>query len=63
MGSIFKQNNSKYYWIKYYRHGKPIRETTGSTSHTYAKDLLKKREGNIVHGKSPGTNMEKDIIR
>ena len=62
MGTIYKQKNSRFYWIKYYRHKKPIRESSGSTSYKYAENLLKEREWKISKGRSPGTNMEKILF-
>jgi len=52
MGSIYKRG--KTYWIQYYRHGKPYRESTKSKKESDAKRLLKKREGEISEGKLPG---------
>jgi integrase len=52
MGSIYKRGNI--YWIKYYRSGKPYRESTKSAKEADAKRLLKKREGEISQGKLPG---------
>jgi integrase len=52
MGSIYKRG--KVYWIKYYRNGKPYRESTKSFKDADAKRLLKKREGEISGGKLPG---------
>jgi integrase len=52
MGMIYKRG--KMYWIKYYRNGKPYRESAKSTKETDAKRLLKKREGEIGLGKLPG---------
>lgn len=52
MGMIYKRG--KAYWIKYYRNGKPYRESTRSTKEADAKRLLKKREGEISEGKLPG---------
>ncbi|UCG14166.1 MAG: site-specific integrase [Deltaproteobacteria bacterium] len=52
MGMIYKRG--KKYWIKYYRNGKPYRESTKSTKEADAKRLLKKREGEISQGKLPG---------
>ena len=59
MGTIYrpKYRNKKsgevkqsaVYWIKYYRNGKPYRESTGSKKEADAKRLLKKREGDVVH--------------
>jgi integrase len=52
MGMIYKRG--KMYWIKYYRNGKPYRESTRSKKEADAKRLLKKREGEISGGKLPG---------
>jgi len=63
MGSIYRRKwkdkdcsirEGEILWIKYYRNGKPIRESTGSTKDADAKRLLKKREGEISAGKLPG---------
>ena len=52
MGSIYKRGNI--YWIKYYRNGKPYRESSKSKKEADAKRLLKRREGEIAAGKLPG---------
>ncbi len=52
MGSIYKRGDV--FWIKYYRHGKPYRESSKSEEISKAKRLLKKREGEIAEGKLPG---------
>jgi len=57
MGSIYKRG--RVYWIKYYRNGKPYRESTGSTKEADAKRLLKKREGEIAQGKLPGVYFDR----
>jgi hypothetical protein len=57
MGSIYKRGDV--YWVKYYRNGKPYRETSGSTTETKAKRLLKKREGEISEGKIPGVYFDR----
>lgn len=65
MGSIYKRGDVL--WIKYYRNGKPYRESSktndpesqGGTNQAYAKRLLKKREGDIVTGHFQGLNVEK----
>jgi integrase len=57
MGSIYKRGNI--YWIKYYRNGKPYRESSESKKEADAKRLLKKREGEISNGKLPGIYFEK----
>jgi integrase len=57
MGSIYKRG--KTFWIKYYRNGKPYRESTQSKKEADAKRLLKKREGEISAGKLPGIYFDK----
>ncbi|BEQ16031.1 tyrosine-type recombinase/integrase [Desulfoferula mesophila] len=57
MGMIYQRGNI--YWIKYYRNGKPYRESTRSTKESDAKRLLKKREGEISEGKLPGVYYDK----
>jgi len=57
MGSIYKRGNI--YWIKYYRNGKPYRESSESKKESDAKRLLKKREGEISQGKLPRIYFEK----
>ncbi len=57
MGHIYKRGNM--YWIKYYRFGKPYRESTKSKKEADAKRLLKKREGEISDGKLPGVYFDK----
>jgi integrase len=52
MGSIYRRG--EVYWIKYYRQGKPYRESTKSEKESDAKRLLKTREGEIAQGKIPG---------
>lgn len=46
------------WWIKYYRNGIPMRESSGSEKETVAKNLLKQREGDIQRGLpiTPRTN-------
>ena len=52
MGMIYKRG--RVYWIKYYRDGKPYRESSRSRKEADARRLLKKREGEIAGGKLPG---------
>jgi integrase len=68
MGCIYKpkyrdkQGNireSRVYWIKYFRHGKPYYESTKSTEEKEANRLLKAREGEIAQGKLPGIHFGK----
>jgi integrase len=57
VGTIYKRG--KTFWIQYYRNGKPYRESSGSTKESYAKRLLKLREGHIAEGKIPALKVEK----
>jgi integrase len=57
MGSVYKRGHT--YWIKYYRNGKPYRESSESKKEADAKRLLKKREGEISTGKLPGIYFDK----
>ena len=57
MGSIYKRGEVS--WIKYYRNGKPYRESSHSGKITLAQRLLKKREGEISEGKLPGIHFDK----
>lgn len=57
MGSIYKRGDV--FWIKYYRYGKPYRESSKTDKITEAQRLLKKREGEIAEGKLPGIYFDK----
>ena len=57
MGAIYKRGNTL--WIKYYRAGKPYRESSHSDKESDARRLLKKREGEIVEGRFQGLNVER----
>jgi integrase len=69
MGSIFKRKRKdkktgqvvegSIWWIKYYRGGKPYRESSNSEKESDAKRLLKLREGQIVENRFPGLKLEK----
>ena len=60
-GSIFQRG--AVYWIKYYRNGKPYRETSGSDKESEARKLLKKRLGEITLGRFIGPDAERVTIR
>jgi integrase len=57
MGSIYRRG--EVWWIKYYRNGKPYRESSHSEKEVEAKRLLKKREGEIVEGRFQGLRVER----
>lgn len=57
MGSIYRpkykdrngeKRESSLWWIKFYSHGRAIRESTETADHETAKEILKKREGESV---------------
>lgn len=52
MGSVYLRG--KTYWIKFYRDGKPVRESAKTEKASEAKDLLKQRLGESVTGKYVG---------
>jgi integrase len=47
------------YWIKYYRHGRPFRESTGTLDKTVARRRLKQREGEVAEGRFRGLNVDR----
>ncbi len=49
MGSLYRRGNI--WWVKYYRNGRPIRESTGTDKETEAKRFLKLREGDVAQGR------------
>ena len=51
MGTIYQRG--EVFWIKYYRHGKPYRESSRSGKESDAKRLLRKREGEVSEGGLP----------
>jgi integrase len=57
MGMVYLRG--KTYWLKYYRAGKPYRESARTDKESEAKRLLKLREGHIAEGKFPGLRVEK----
>jgi len=57
MGSVFQRG--RIWWVKYYREGKPYRESSGSNRKRDARTLLKKREGTIAEGTFSGLKPEK----
>ena len=57
MGKPYKRGNV--WWIKYYRNGKSIRESSKSKSKMVAVSLLKRREGEIAQGMTPGVFFER----
>jgi integrase len=58
-GSIYLQKGSAVWWVKYYRNGKPYRESTHKTNEKEAQDFLKQRMGEIVTGNFYGPKSER----
>lgn len=59
MGSLFRRQKrdrqgrlqeSKVWWVKWYRDGRPFRESSGSTRKADAEKLLRRREGQLSRG-------------
>lgn len=58
-GSIYLQKGSAVWWVKYYRNGKPYRESTRTTNEKEAQDFLKQRLAEIVTGNFYGPKTER----
>jgi hypothetical protein len=56
-GSIYSRGNV--YWVKYYRNGRPFRESAHSARYQDAERLLKRRQGEIVTGRFGGLEPER----
>ena len=59
MGSLYRRkqtlSNGEHrelptWWIKYYRDGRAVRESTGTDKETIARRILRSREGAVEHG-------------
>jgi hypothetical protein len=37
MGTVYSRKRSPYLWIKYYQHGRPVRESTGTKNEVVAR--------------------------
>jgi len=60
MGMIYLRG--KTFWVKYYRNGKPYRESSHSDKETEAKRLLKIREGECASGTFTGLKVERILF-
>jgi len=58
-GSIYLQKGSSIWWVKYYRNGKPYRESTHFSDEGKAKDFLKQRLAEIITGNFVGPRAER----
>jgi integrase len=61
LGSIYERGGI--WWIKFYRNGQPIRESSRSDSYHEAERQLKRRQGEIVTGKFAGLGPERIRFR
>ena len=50
-GMLYKRGESRFWWIKYYRNGRPVRESTGTGKETQARRILRKRLGDLAAGR------------
>ena len=58
-GSIYLQKGSSVWWVKYYRNGKPFRESTRTTERSKAQQFLRKRLAEITTGDFYGPRCER----
>jgi hypothetical protein len=58
-GSIYQPKHSRFLWVKYYRNGKPYRESTHLTDERKAQKFLQNRLGEISTGHFYGPAVEK----
>lgn len=49
-GSVYQMKGSRFWWIRYYRNGKAICESSGSEKVKVAENLLKQRIGEVAVG-------------
>jgi len=56
-GSIYLRG--AVYWIKYYKDGKPLRESTRSGDYETAQAELAKRIDEVTHGKTPNIQLNR----
>jgi integrase len=58
-GSIYQPKRSRFWWVKYYRNGKAIRESAHATDRRKAQKFLEKRLGEIGSSNFLGPSVEK----
>lgn len=58
-GSVYLQKGSSVWWVKYYRNGKPYRESTHTTDRQRATQFLKQRLAEITTGNFFGPRAER----
>ena len=58
-GSIYKQPGSQVWWLSYYRNGRQLRESSGTTDEVKAGRILKQRMAQVTTGTHPGLGVER----
>jgi integrase len=58
-GCIYKQKTSDVWWLKYYRNGRPLRESSGTTDEVRAGKILTQRIAQVTTGTHPGLEIER----
>ncbi len=58
-GRIYRQKKSSIWWIKFYRNGKPLRESTGTSDKRKATRFLNHRMAEVATGKFVGAQVER----
>lgn len=61
MGTVYLRG--KTWWIQYFQNGYPYRESSGSSKKMAARELLKKRMGEISEGKTPTVRFDKVMFK
>jgi integrase len=61
MGTVYIRG--KTWWIQYHLNGQPFRESSNSSRKMVAKELLKKRLGEIAEGKVPTLRLDKVMFK
>lgn len=62
MGRLYKQKDSKFWWLDYYRNGRRTRESSGTTKKTVALAMLRDREGRIARGEPVSLRAERVLF-
>jgi integrase len=58
-GRLYQQKTSSIWWVKFYRNGKPYRESTGTSDKRQAVRFLNNRLAEVTTGKFVGPRAEK----
>jgi integrase len=61
LGTVYLRG--KTWWIQYFMNGQPFRESSNSNKKMVAKELLKKRLGEVAEGKAPAVRLDKVMFK